>query len=104
MSIQIKKERKKQIRNHILENQVFLHKAWLGDSVFSIYNCLIAQNFQAKISMKTMAYAGKNSGVQGYGLPRRGEKSHQRNFENLQKGFLRKLQKMHYFRIPFKTI
>ena len=53
--------------------------------------------------MAPVAYAGKIWGVQGYGRPRRGSgggvPGRRRIFENLQKKFLRKLQKMHYFSI-----
>ena len=58
-----------------------------------------------------VAYAGKNSGgfkvmaglVGGTGAepPPPGR---QRIFENLQKNFVRKLQKMHYFSIFYKKI
>ena len=58
--------------------------------------------------MSSVAYAGKNfgGGVQGYGRPRRGSGGWapgcRKIFENLQKNFLRKLQKMHYFSKFFK--
>ena len=42
----------------------------------------------------------KNSGVQGYGQPRRGSGEPPglwRIFENLQKNFRKKIAKMHYF-------
>ena len=46
-----------------------------------------------------MAYAGKSSGVQGYGWPRRWSRGgapppgHRKIFENLQKKFLKKIAK-----------